>query len=283
MILSQKLNIKFHALSFLTAALCSAGAQFVIADSTKIEEIFVTATRTEQALDDVIGSAVVITRESIQTIHPYDLNDLLELEAGVDVLRSGSRGSLSSLQIRGASAAQSLILVNGQRVAGATSGIANYTLLPPELLTRVEVLKGASSALYGSDAIGGVVNAITYTGPNLPAGVRINIDYGSHQYYRDAIAANTQAGNFYFTAAFNRENSKGMDSTVAKDGTLADDDGYKRLGGAIAINYAPDEKSQINFLHMANASESDYDSSALAQPYSDTALELTQLTAKKNG
>jgi hypothetical protein len=87
--------------------------------------------------------------------------ELLERVPGVSVSRTGGAGSQTGLFMRGTSTAQTLVLVDGQRIAAASSGTSSLEFLSPEQIERVEVVRGARSALYGSDAIGGVVQIFT--------------------------------------------------------------------------------------------------------------------------
>ena len=251
----------------------------------EIEETIVTISRIEQPLDDVIGSVSQFTAEDIRQVQPYDLNDMFDLQPGVDVLRSGSRGATSSIQIRGSSSNQSLIMVNGVRIASATSGASTYQLVPPELIGRVEILRGAASALYGSDAIGGVVNITTKAGMMNSKGVNLGVDYGSHNYHRTSVAGNYAGGTVGIAGAVIRESSDGIDSLIHEDvmDPDADADGYERLGGGINLNYRPDDLTEITFLGFTNSNDSSYDGGpgTIRDPYQDSSLTVYQLSGAR--
>lgn len=245
------------------------------------EEIFVTAARAEQSIHDVMGSASIITEQDIFNVQPYDLNDMFELQAGVDVLRTGSRGSTASVQVRGASSAQTLMLVNGMRISSATLGVANYSLIPPELVAKVELLRGSASSLYGSDAIGGVFNISTHANAGTKTGVRAGVEYGSHNYHRAAIVGNVNGQALDAAVAVVRERSEGINSIISDNtrDNIADDDGYERLGGVISLNYKLNEDAEVKVLSLTNSGESEYDSSFNIEslPYSDQKLSVHQL------
>ena len=287
---------KIQNKSLLSVAVAAVSALPVTAisavdESPKIEETYITISRVEQPLDDLIGSVSQFTAEEIRKIQPYDLNDMFEMQPGVDVLRSGSRGSVSSIQIRGSNSGQTLMLVNGVRIASATLGTARYDLIPPELVGSVELLRGSASALYGSDAIGGVVNIQTLAGTNAEAGVKLGVEYGSHNYHRAAVAGNVGGEKLSAAVALIRESSDGIDS-IKHDhlgDNIADDDGYERLGGTVNISYRPDEQSLITFLSFASGSESDFDKlpsawspeNSTLLPYNDASLVVHQLSAAR--
>jgi len=139
-----------------------------------IEPVVVTATRTEIPADRAIASVDIITGEELRRQPAADLGDLLRLRAGVEVARLGGPGQQTSLFLRGTESNHVLVLVDGVRINPGTIGSAAIQNIAPELIERVEIVKGPRSTLYGSDAIGGVINVITRrrteTGGSIQAG-----------------------------------------------------------------------------------------------------------------
>ena len=129
--------------------------------STPHETLVVTATRTEIPLSDATVPVTVITRDDIELSMANDLADLLRFQAGVDLGRNGGPGQATSLFLRGTESNHTLVLVDGVRINPGTVGGAPIQNIAPELIERIEVVKGARSALFGTDAIGGVINVIT--------------------------------------------------------------------------------------------------------------------------
>jgi vitamin B12 transporter len=127
-------------------------------------EIIVTATRVPTPLDEVLPSTVLINRETIDRSLAADAADLLRFHAGFDVARNGGPGQSTSLFIRGADSNHTLVMVDGVRINPGTIGQPALQNLAPELIDRIEVVKGPRSSLYGTDAIGGVINVITRRG-----------------------------------------------------------------------------------------------------------------------
>lgn len=137
-------------------------------ESSSLPEVVVTATKTEAKITEVPVNVTVITAEQIRQQEVKDLSDLLRKEAGVDITRSSPSG-VATVSLRGGdSAAQrSVVLIDGQPADFITTGVGGRTaiqLVDPNNVERIEVVRGAGSALYGPGAMGGVVNVITKKG-----------------------------------------------------------------------------------------------------------------------
>ena len=145
-----------------TTALLSAYAPFAHAsDISPSDTIIVTATRTEIPLEQATVPVRVITRDDIELSLATDLAELLRFEAGIDIGRNGGPGQATSCFMRGTQSNHTLVLIDGVRMNPGTIGGAAIQHISPEVIERVEIVKGARSALFGTDAIGGVINIIT--------------------------------------------------------------------------------------------------------------------------
>jgi outer membrane cobalamin receptor len=147
----------------VSAALALAAAAPAGAADTELEmeRIVVTATRTAVPILASPDHVTVIDREQIAAAGASTVADVLQQAAGVEIADSGTAGSVKSARIRGSGSAQVLVLVDGVRLNDSRQGGADLSLLPVENIERIEVLRGGTSALYGADALGGVVNIIT--------------------------------------------------------------------------------------------------------------------------
>lgn len=125
------------------------------------DTIIVTATRSEIPLNDAIIPVTVIGRQQIEQSLAFDLSELLRFEAGLDIGRNGGPGQTTSVFLRGTESNHTLVLMDGVRINPGTIGGAAIQNIAPELIERVEIVKGARSALFGTEAIGGVINIIT--------------------------------------------------------------------------------------------------------------------------
>jgi outer membrane cobalamin receptor len=142
------------------------------------EEIVVTATRTERKREDVPGSVSVITREDMERVNLRDVGDALENLAGLKVTRYGALGSEATVHLRGLYGVHTLVLVDGRPVNAPSLSSADLSWLSLENIDRIEVVRGAASALYGADAMGGVVHILTASPPEKPA-VKMGASYGT--------------------------------------------------------------------------------------------------------
>ncbi|MDM0103853.1 TonB-dependent receptor [Variovorax sp. J22R24] len=120
-----------------------------------------TATRTPTRIDELVSDTVVIERAQIEQLANRTLPDILARLAGVQVSATGGRGKTSNVFIRGAEARHTILLIDGIRYGSATAGTPSWDNIPVEMIDRIEVVKGPASALYGSDAVGGVVQIFT--------------------------------------------------------------------------------------------------------------------------
>jgi len=130
------------------------------ANAIGLEEVVITATRTEENKLDVPVHVTVITAEEIAAAGYKNLSAVLKSESSIVIADYGPEGAQKSASIRGAEAAQVLVLVDGVRAAGSHGG-ADLSLLPLENVERIEIVRGGAGAVYGADAVGGVINIIT--------------------------------------------------------------------------------------------------------------------------
>ena len=144
-----------------TALLLSVAAQAHASEISPSDTIIVTATRTEIPLEQAMVLVWVITRDDIELSLATDLAELLRFEAGIDIGRNGGPGQATSFFMRGTESNHTLVLIDGVRMNPGTIGGAAIQHISPEVIERVEIVKGARSALFGTDAIGGVINIIT--------------------------------------------------------------------------------------------------------------------------
>src|SRR5690606_31242315 len=123
----------------------------------------------------------VITREDIDASAARDVLEVLRLQAGIDLYRTGGAGSQTSLFLRGTNTNQVLVLIDGVRIASANTGALAFEQLPIDTIERIEIVRGPRASYWGSDAIGGVIQIFT----RRLDGPRVALGYGS---YGDAKA-----------------------------------------------------------------------------------------------
>jgi vitamin B12 transporter len=242
--------MNFHLLSFprrgaLAAAIVSilplAAAHADAPDD--LHGIVVTGVRHAQTVDDSLASVTLITRADIEKSPAVDLISLLAQQAGVDVSRTGGAGQSSTVFLRGANSNQTLILIDGVRVAASTNSVFDFANLPLDQIDRIEIVRGPRAAFWGSDAIGGVIQIFTRN----PDGASLRADAGSYGLRGGSASFGTPAdseGHFGATVGVNRQ--RGFSATNAGPCAVdpfcsfnPDDDGYHNrnasLRGSIAL------------------------------------------------
>src|SRR5260370_130462 len=171
-------------LLWLLAAL-PAAAQETKPEDKKVEAktvdpVVVTATTVATPATQLGVALSVVTEDDFRTYHYATVDEALRNLPGVEIRRSGSLGKISNISIRGANANQVQVLVDGVRVKSPTLGQVDLSDLSPDLIDRIEIIRGAQSTLYGADAIGGVVNIITRKGAGGPFQASVQQEVGNY-------------------------------------------------------------------------------------------------------
>lgn len=148
--------------------------------ATQMSPIVVTPSRTAEPLSETLGDNTVISREELDTMPNGTLADALERQHAITTINYGGPQSVNTMNIRGANSNQSLVLIDGIRVNNATTGLPALSAIPLNSIERVEIVRGASSSLYGADAIGGVVNIITRGEKERPFSAYVNAGVGTY-------------------------------------------------------------------------------------------------------
>ena len=156
--------------------LCLAPGQATAAEPARQPRVQVTATRAPLPEDQALAHVTVITRADIEAAGGQDVLQLLRTRAGVDLARGGGLGQQASLFLRGNNPNQVLVLIDGVRVASANTGAYAWEHLPLHAVERIEIVRGPRAAVYGSDAIGGVIQIFT----RRPDGPEASLAAGSH-------------------------------------------------------------------------------------------------------
>ena len=126
--------------------------------------VVVTATRMAQTADETLASVTVISRDQIERSQADSLTELLRGVTGIDIVSQGGAGQLSSMFMRGTNPGHVALLVDGIRMGSVTAGRVSWEFIPLQQVERIEIVRGPNSALYGSEAIGGVIQVFTRRG-----------------------------------------------------------------------------------------------------------------------
>ena len=193
-------------LLFLSALVVSPSAVFSSPDKEGVvesPEVIVSATKTPLPVSQVTSAVEVIRGEDMQRRNIKTVVDALRLATGVAVFSSGGPGTLAQVQMRGTKSAHTMILIDGVILNSPTTGIFDFSNLLIDNIERIEILRGAQSMLYGSDAIGGVINIITKRGSGSPT-AKAFLEYGSFASLREGATASGAHGPMDFSMSLSR-------------------------------------------------------------------------------
>jgi vitamin B12 transporter len=250
--------MKTQALKFLLASL-PAFPLFAQADESEPLELtpmrVVTPTRGVEPLGQALASVSLISRKDIEIAAAEDVLELLRLQAGVDIVRSGGAGGQTSVFLRGSNSNHVLVLIDGVRAGSANTGAYVWEQLPLNQIERIEIVRGPRGSLYGSDAVGGVIHIITRSSPEpyarLTGGSFGTVAFeGGLGYDGDRTQLSVNAG-YRDVDGFSAQNSNGFSYHP-------DDDGFKTLNlgikGSTLVDYG---EWRYSLLLLDNESEFD--------------------------
>ncbi|HMO28551.1 TonB-dependent receptor [Enterovirga sp.] len=239
-----------------------------------LPDIVVTADRRPEKIERQGSAISVVPREEIATSNPGSLVDALRNVPGLDISENGGPGGTSSVRMRGGNAGQTLVLIDGIKVndAAAASGDFDFSTLLPSAIERIEVLRGPQSALYGSDAIGGVINIITRRGGGEPHG-EIRAGGGSYGTFGASATMTGSSGDWSYAASGGGEKSAGFSrfgyrigQLERRFGSVFEADGFSRWGGVGKLTYDPGEGASVELGVMGFRTYAEIDAGSSTLP-----------------
>lgn len=285
----QRAAVRFPLAAAAAAVLTlfAAGAQAQTA-SAKLSETVVTATRTESRVDETLADVTVITGEQIQQMAPSNsVAQVLQRFAGVQIASNGGRGNAQSVYIRGNDANKTLLLVDGVRYGSATMGAPALENLPLELIDRIEVVQGPASALYGSDAIGGVIQIFTKRGQGAgkPFLAQGSVTVGEYGHKSGNAGFRGEQAGFDYNLNVSRVVEHGISASNAKAGSYTynpDRDGFAQTAVNAGLGYAFNADWRLDTTFMNSEGRAFTDSGLGSNPYADLRSQAArvQLTGK---
>jgi vitamin B12 transporter len=216
----------------------------------KTEEVVISATKTPVPVSHLTSAVEVITEERLKQEKFKTVADALRFAQGLTMFSNGGPGTTASVQIRGSSTSQVLVLIDGAIVNSATAGGYDFANLTTDNIERIEILRGAQSMLWGSDAMGGVINIITKKGEGAP---RVNAfsEVGSFGSIREGGQVTGAKGPVDFSIALSRWDYTGFSATDYRIGAF-ERDGYRNWTGSAraGVNLPHDGRFDFNFRWM---------------------------------
>ena len=223
-----------------------------------LSEAVVAATRTPQPLADLVADISIVDRETIENSGATGLADVLARLPGVEISRNGGPGTTTGVFLRGAESRFTAVYIDGVRIDSQSTGGAPWESIPLGLIDRIEVLRGPAGAVYGSDALGGVVQIFTKRGEN---GVSpyVSVGVGNHHTTKAEAGVSGESGTIDYAVGFARDDSKGFNArTVATQNP--DRDGYRTTSGHARVGLQVNAAHRLEGTLMANDTNSGYDS-----------------------
>lgn len=238
-----------------------SGAHAQQVPGVALKEMVVTATRVEQSLTDVVADVSVIDRDTIERSGAVALADVLVRVPGLSMARNGGLASTTSVFVRGAESRFTAVFVDGVRIDSQSTGGASWQNIPLSQVERIEVVRGPAAAVYGSDALGGVIQIFTRKGeagftPSLGLGV------GTHGTWRldTHLSGATEAVDY--SIGITRELSDGFNTKPT--GSQPDRDGYRATSASARLGWALNEAHRLELTAISSDSTARYDSGGTA-------------------
>jgi vitamin B12 transporter len=261
------MSFRFIALPLITLPFISTT---ILADSTELDSMVVTASRTAMSADRLLASVSVVTRQDIERYNYQSLAEAISSLPGVDIANNGGLGKLTSLFIRGTESNHTQILLNGVKLATSEFGAPQLEHIPLEHIERIELVRGPQSSLYGSESIGGTIQIFTKQGGSKKLTPALSVSYGTHS---------TQAANFsvsggnektWFNLGAGYKQSDGFNSCDGRSGTLfigcfvtePDNDAYRNQNLSIHVGHRFTEQTNIELFSLYSEGENEFDGSA---------------------
>ncbi len=226
----------------------------------KLDDVVVTATRTAISADDSIVPVVIIDSEDIEKSAAKDLVTLLSGTAGIDISNTGGLGKQSSIFIRGTNSDHVVVLIDGVRVGSATLGSTAFEHIPLSQIDRIEIVKGPRSSLYGSDAIGGVIQIFTKKGSAEQGGITpaVTVGIGSNETHKVNFSAAGGKDGFNFYLGGNSLRSEGYNAMSENN---QDRDGFKSDSVLLNVGKLWESGAQLDLMYMGTNNKNEFDNS----------------------
>lgn len=253
----------FFTLAFIGLALpseyASAQEEKIINEESELTELVISPNRAPKPIEKVASSITVVTSKEMEQKRQRTVIEALSAVPGVQVVQSGGLGGNTGIFIRGANAEHTLILVDGIEVndpiaTARQASIANMTLDDVE---RIEILRGPQSVLYGSDALGGVINIITKKGAGAPNG-KVSAETGSYNTSTERASLSGEEHGLHYSIAGTRIDSGSISQANAALGN-PEKDQYDNTSFAARVDYDASEKTVVSGFFRTNLSHTDLD------------------------
>lgn len=228
--------------------------------AAQMDEVVVSATRYEQKISDVLADITVLDRSMIENSGAASIEDVLAKVPGIQITRAGGPGSTAELFLRGANKQHTAVYVDGIRMdAQNGSGGAQWESIALDSIERIEIMRGAAGAIYGSDAMAGAIQIFTQRGEG-QFRPYVSVGAGTHNTEKVTAGFSGANGIWDYALGLTYAESGGFDSQPA--GLNNDKDGYLRKSANARLGLQLSETQRLEVTAMASDSKSGYDNRA---------------------
>jgi len=235
-------------------------------EKMKIEEVVVTATRLEEAIEETTSDVTVIKGEDVIKMNVQFVTDVLRKVPELNLVQSGGAGKVATVFLRGGDSKQTLVMIDGVKVKSTTTGSFDFSGINVDDIERIEIVKGPQSTIYGSEAMAGVINIITKKGEGKP---KVDASYESGSYGTNKPSMTVSGGNKKLDYRLTGTYFYTDGISAAKQGT--ERDGYKNASLSGKFGVKPTERLELELSgrYYYDRSELDGFSSAKRQAVDD--------------
>lgn len=227
--------------------------------SLDLDSTVVTATRVDTPTP-ALAATTVIDREEIERSQATSLPDVLRRVPGLSLANNGGPGKTTNLFLRGTNSDHMIVLIDGVKVGAVSNGAAAYQDFPVELIERIEVVRGPRSSLYGSEAIGGVIQIFTRKGEGQGVRPFFSAGYGTHDTLSGSAGITGGDGKGWYSLGINSEDTDGIDATNHNSfSNDPDADGYRNLAGSLNVGYRFDNGLELAGNLLRAKTHNEYD------------------------
>jgi len=231
-------------------------------------KIIITASRVAETTSDTLAAVTVITRETIEQQQAQSVQGLLQGVAGINLTNNGGQGKATSVFLRGTESDHVLVLIDGVKVGSATLGTTAFQHLPVEQIDRIEIVRGPLSSLYGSEAIGGVIQIFTRKGGGETKPF-FSIGGGSNSTYSASVGVSGGGNRGWYSVSASGIDTKGFNTCDGKPSPEGagcftiepDDDGYNNLSGSVRAGYHFENGLEVEANALQSEGETEFDGS----------------------
>lgn len=223
-------------------------------EKVRVEGVVVTAARIEETAGETTSEVTVIRSEEIQAMHANLLPEVLRRIPDLNIVQTGGDGKFTSVFLRGGDPKHTLVMVDGVKVNSNTVGSYDMSSLPVDDIERIEIVKGAQSTIYGSEAMAGVINIITKKGEGRPKAT-ITVEAGSQGTVNPSATVSGSTPSLHYRVTAGYFSTDGI--STARNGS--EKDGYRNGSLSWKAGARPSEQVEVELIGQYSADRSELD------------------------